>query len=309
VHENLERYLKEISHYLAVKQGADEILAEIRSHILEKAERESGGVTAESLDRTIAGYGRPRDIAAKYMDGDEIISPTFRKYLFRYTVMLFAIHFVLTVLAVSFRTSIVAIPFFFIPKMSAFWAILYLFMALVYDFGVVALILYLVTQRKGDVRLPWFGVRLARRGESGLKKPKPAVLAMLIAFFGVFLYVLLRYHTLFFYTVNGSRPESIFNPAASVFFSILFLAAFACDLIGYWIRFLFNTAWVTLVQNTIVLLILWIVWNSPIKPEYRTVPGVDLRLVGGGLVLFFIMVNVFRFLRSIVHVTREMSLP
>jgi len=309
MHENLERYLKEISHYLAVKQGADEILAEIRSHILEKAEGESGGVTAESLDRTIAGYGRPRDVAAKYMDGDEIISPTFRKYLFRYTAMLFAIHFVLTVLAVSFRVSIVAIPFFFIPKMSAFWAIPYIFMALVYDFGVVALILYLVTQRKGEVRLPWFGIRLARPGESGLKKPKRAVLAMLIAFFGVFLYILLRYHTLFFYTVNGSRPESFLNPAASVFFSILFLAAFACDIIGYWIRFLFNTAWVTLVQNTIVLLILWIVWNSPIKPEYRTVPGVDLRLVGGGLVLFFIIVNVFRFLRSLVHVTREMSLP
>ena len=309
MHENLEKYLMEISHYLAVKQGADEILAEIRSYILEKAEREWGGVTAESLDRTIAGYGRPRDVAAKYMEGDEIISPTFRKYLFRYTVMLFAIHFVLTVLAVSFRTSIVAIPFFFIPKMSAFWAIPYLFMALVYDFGVVALILYLVTQRKGEVRLPWFGIRLARRGESGLKKPKRAVLAMLIAFFGVFLYVLLRYHTLFFYTVNGSRPESFLNPAASVFFSILFLAAFACDIIGYWIRFLFNTAWVTLVQNTIVLLILWIIWNSPITPEYRTVPGVDLRLVGGGLVLFFIMVNVFRFLRSLVHVTREMSLP
>jgi hypothetical protein len=309
MHENLEKYLKEISHYLAVKQGAEEILAEIRSHILEKAERESGGVTAESLDKTIAAYGRPRDVAAQYMDGDEIISPTFRKHLFRYTAMLFAIHFVLTVLAVSFRTSIVAIPFFFIPKMSAFWAILYLFMALVYDFGVVALILYLVTQRKGDVRLPWFGVRLAPRGESGLKKPRLAVLAMLVAFFGALLYLFLRYHTLFFYSVNFSRPESLLNPAASVFFSILFLAAFACDIVGYWIRFLFNTAWVTLVQHAIVLLILWIAWNSPIKPEYRSVPGVDLSLVGGGFVLFLIILTVFGFLRSIVRVTREMSLP
>ncbi|MCX5752878.1 MAG: hypothetical protein NTW97_04430 [Candidatus Krumholzibacteria bacterium] len=309
MHENLEKYLKEISHYLAVKHGANEIIAEIRSHILEKAERESGSVTAESLDRTIAGYGRPRDVAAKYMDGDEIISPTFRKYLFRYTAMLFAVHFVLTVLAVSFGTSIIAIPFFFIPKMSAFWAIPYLFMALVYDFGVVALILYLVTQRKGDVRLPWFGVRLANRGESGLKKPRPAVLAMLVAFFGVLLYLFLRYHTLFFYTINFSRPESLLNPAASVFFSILFLAAFACDIIGYWIRFLFNTAWITLAQHAVVLLILWIVWNSPVKPEYRSVPGVDLSLVGGGFVLFLTVLTVFGFLRSLVRVAREMSLP
>jgi hypothetical protein len=309
MHENLEKYLKEISHYLAVRQGADEILAEIRSHILEKAEREAGGVTAESLDRTIAAYGRPRDVASKYMDGDEIISPTFKKHLFRYTAMLFAIHFVLTVLAVSFRASVVAIPFFFIPKMSVFWAIPYLFMALVYDFGVVALILYLVTQRKGDVRLPWFGVRLARRGESGLKKPRLAVLAMLVAFFGIFIYIFARYHTLFFYSSNGSSPESLLNPAASVFFSILLLAALACDIIGYWIRFLFNTAWVTLVQNTIVLLILWVIWNSPIKPEYKTVPGVDLSIVGGGLILFLIVVTVIRFFGSLVRVTREMSLP
>jgi len=99
--------------------------------------------------------------------------------------------------------------------------------------------------------------------------------AMLIAFFGILLYVFLRHHTLFFHTVNFGRPESLLNPAASVFFSILLLAALACDIIGYRIRFRFNTAWVTLVQNTIVLLILWIAWNSPIKPEYRTVPGVD----------------------------------
>jgi hypothetical protein len=309
MHENLEKYLKEISHYLAVKQGGDEILAEIRSHILEKAERESGGVTEASLDKTIAGYGRPRDVAAKYMDGDEIISPTFKRYLFRYTAMLFAIHFVLTALAVAFRASIVAIPFFFIPKMSAFWAIPYLFMALVYDFGVVALILYLVTQRKGDVRLPWFGVRLAPRGESGLRKPRRAVLAFLVALFGIFLYIFVRYHTLFFYSINAGRPESLLNPASSVFFSILFLAAFACGIMGYWIRFLFNTAWIKLVQDTIVLLMLWIAWNSPIKPEYRTAPGVDLSLVGGGIILFLIIVNVFAFLRDLVRVTREMSLP
>jgi hypothetical protein len=309
MHENLETYLGEISHYLAVTQGANEILAEIRSHILEKAEQESGGATTEAIDRAIAAYGSPRDVAAKYLDGEEIISPTFKKHLFRYTTMLFAIHFALTALAVFFRTSIVAIPFFFIPKMSVVWAMPYLLMALVYDFGVVALILYLVTQRKDGVRLPWFGVRLAPRGESGLKKPKSAVLVTLIAIFGALLFVFIKYHTIFFYSINGSRPQSLLNPAASVYFSILFLAALACDIIGYWVRFLFNSAWVTLAQNTVVLLILWIVWNSPIEPEYASAPGADLNLIGGGLVLFFIVLNVFRWLRSIVRVAREMSLP
>jgi hypothetical protein len=213
------------------------------------------------------------------------------------------------VAAVASRTSIIAFPFFFVPKMSAFWAVPYLLMALVYDFGVVALLLYFVTQGKRDVRLPWFGLRIARRGESGLKRPKPAVLAALIVFFGVLLYAFVRYHSLFLYFVDFKGPESILNPASSVFFSILFLAALACDIIAYWIRFYFNTAWVTLVQHGIVLLLLWIAWNSPIHPVYRDVPGVDMRTVGAGFVLVLIVLNVFRFLRSLARVTREMSLP
>jgi hypothetical protein len=309
MHENLEKYLGEISHYLAVTQGAKEILAEIRSHIIEKAEQESGGATPEAIDRAIAAYGSPREVAAKYLDGEEIISPTLKKHLFRYTTMLFAIHFALTALAVFFQVSIIAIPFFFIPKMSVWWALPYLLMALVYDFGVVALILYFVTQRRDGVRLPWFGLRITPRGESGLKKPKRWVLVMLLAIFGALLFVFIKYHAIFFYSVNGSRPQPLLNPAASVYFSILFLAALACEIIAYWVRFLFNSAWVTLAQNTIVLLILWIVWNSPIEPEYASAPGADLNLIGGGFVLFFIVLNVFRWLRSIMRVAREMSLP
>lgn len=307
MYEKLEKYLKEISHYLAVEQGADEILAEIRSHILEKAERESGAVTQESLQKTIAAYGRPRDIAANYMEGHEIISPTFKKHLFRYTAILFAVHFILTVVAVYFRASIIAIPFFFIPKMGIVAACIYVPMAFVYDFGIVALILYFVTQRRKDMRLPWFGISIGPRGTSGLKRPKPVILALLIALFVALLIIALKYHTLFFYSINLRRPESLLNPAASIFFSIMFLAAFACRIIAYWVRFIFNSAWVTLAENGIILLILWVVWNSPIKPEYRPIPGFDARLAGGVLVLGLIILTALRFLRSLVRITREMS--
>jgi hypothetical protein len=308
MYETLEKYLQDISHYLAVKQGADEILAEIKSHILEKAEREGGAVTEETLQKTIAAYGKPQEVAAKYVEGHEIISPTFKKHLFRYTWMLFAVHFILTVVAVYSQASIIAIPFFFIPKMSAFWGVIYLPMALIYDFGLVALILYLVTQRKRDVRLPWFGIPIVPRGASGLKRPKAAVLAMLIALFVLFLGVVLKYHTLFFYSVNLSKPESLLNPAASIFFSIMFLAAFACSIIAYWVRFIFNSAWVPLVESVVILLILWVVWNSPIKPEFRYIPGFDARYAGGVLVLALIALTALRFLRSVIRVTREMSL-
>ena len=307
MYENLDKYLREISHYLALEQGADEVLAEIKSHILEKAEGESGGVTEESLRNVIAAYGRPQQVAAKYVEGREIISPTFRKHLFRYTGVLFAVHFVLTVLAVYFRVSIIAIPFFFIPKMTAFWALIYLPMALIYDFGLVALMLYAVTQRNRDVRLPWLGISIAPRGTSGLKRPRPGVLALLVAVFAVLVFVTVKYHTLFFYTINFSKPASLLSPAASIFFSILFLAAFACSIVAYWIRFIFNSAWVTLVESVVILLILWVVWNSPIRPEYRSVPGFDARLAGGILVLVLIVLTALKLLRNVIRVAREMS--
>jgi len=309
MHESLEKYLKEISHYLAVKQGSDEILAEIKSHILEKAERESGAVTEESLNKIIGSYGRPRDVAAKYMEGQEIISPTFKKHLFRYTALLYAVHFILTIVAVYFRTSIIAMPLFIIPKMPVLVALNYLLMALIYDFGLVALVLYLVTQKKWDVRLPWPGISAGRRGESGLARPKIALLGVRIAFFFLLLFLLVKYHTIFFYNVNFHAPESMLNPASSVFFSIMLIAAYACHTIAYWVRFLFNSAWVRLVENTVILLILWVIWNSPIRPEYKSVPGVDLRLIGGLFVVFFIILAVMGILRSLVRVAREMSLP
>jgi hypothetical protein len=307
MHENLERYLREISHYLAVEKGENEILAEIRSHIMEKAEGESGAVTDESLERAIAGYGRPRDVAAKYLEGREIISPAFRRHLIRYTTMLFALHFILTALAVYFQASIVAFPFFFIPRMGPFMGLLYLLMALVYDFGLVALVLAFVTQRKEGARLPWLS--LPRRWQLGLKRPRAAVLVMLLAILAVFVAVLARYHTIFFYNVNFHRPTSLLNPAASVFFSLLFIGAFACEVIGYAVRFLFNSAWVTLVANAVQLLIFWVAWNSPIVPEFKSVPGFDLRMAGGAFLVACTVLAVWGLLKSIYFVAREMSLP
>jgi len=309
MYESLEKYIQEIGHYLAVEQGADEILAEIRSHILEKAAHESGAVTEESMERIITAYGRPREVAAKYMEGQEIISPTFKKHLFRYTTLLFAIHCVLSVVAVYLRTSIIAFPFFIIPKMPVWVALIYLPMALVYDFGLVALTLYLVTQRKKDIRLPWFGVSTARRGESGLKRPKVALLVVRMAVLLGLIFLLVRYHSIFFYSINLGPPESLLNPASSIFFSIMFIAAYACHVIAYWTRFLFNSAWVQLVKHVIILLILWVIWNSPIGPEYKSIPNFDPRVAGGLLVLFLTVVNMIGFLRSLVRVTREMSVP
>lgn len=309
MNENLEKYLDEISHYLSGGRVSDEILAEIESHILEKAQREYGSVTPESIRKTIAGYGPAQDVAAKYMEGQEIISPKFKRYLFRYTALLFSLHLALTLVAAWFQTSIIALPFFFIPRMGLPTLFIYLPMALVYDFGVVALLLYVITQRGAGARLPWFGVPAGRRGESGLEKPRRRTLALLLAIFAVLLAIFLRYRTLFFVSINFGRMESLMSPSASIFFSIVFLAAMACRVVCYWIRFVVNSAWVLVAENVIILLILWVAWNGPIRPDYNNVQGVDLSMAGGIFLAVLIVLTFFRLIGSLIRLTMEMSLP
>ncbi len=61
--EKLEAYLEEIGHFLAGRQEREEILSEIRSHILEKAEQEYGQATEASLAEVLAAYDPARRVA------------------------------------------------------------------------------------------------------------------------------------------------------------------------------------------------------------------------------------------------------
>jgi hypothetical protein len=154
--EKLEAYLEEISHFLSGPEEREEILSEIRSHVLEQAEQEFGAVTDESLDRVIAAYGPARRVAEKYVDGRPIIAPAYKRFLFRYTALLFALHSLLTVVAVVIiKKSLIFFPILYVPSMDPFEALFYLPTAFLFDFGVIALVLYLITQSKREVRLPW----------------------------------------------------------------------------------------------------------------------------------------------------------
>lgn len=143
--DKLEVYLEEISHFLSGREEREEILAEIRSHILEKAEQEYGQATGASLGKVIAAYGPARRVAEKYLDGRQIIAPAYNRYLFRYTALFFAFHFVLTVVAVIFKKSFLMFPFLYVPSMSPFDALFYLPTAFLFDLGAVTLILFLIT--------------------------------------------------------------------------------------------------------------------------------------------------------------------
>ncbi len=156
MHKNLENYLEEIGHFLSEREEREEILSEIRSHILEKAEREEGPVDESVLAKVIAAYGTPRRVAEKYLEGKPIIAPAFRRHLFRYTSLLFAIHLFVIILTVALKRSVsVFFPFIFVPRMDLVEAALYLPMAFLADFGLVALVLFIMTRSGREIRLPW----------------------------------------------------------------------------------------------------------------------------------------------------------
>jgi len=315
MYKKLEDYLKEIGHYLVVKEGRDEILSEIKSHILEKTAQEFGKVSEETLEKIIANYGNPKKVAGQYLEGEEIISPFFKKYLFLYTGILFVFHLGLTLLSFIFGWSIVIFPFFYIPRMENLWALCYLPMALVYDFGLVCLFFYLVTQAKIEIRLPWPKIkwRLPKAPEKKWIQPKIIFLVLMLAGFSIIVYAYLKYHTLFFMSLDfRNQAESLLNPEASRWYSLFLITIIACEIIVYGLRFFTQSEWIPLLKNAFYLVLVWIIMNNPIEDALIRLQSPDLEFVlyvveraGIFIVVVFGIVAAIDFFQSLWRISRK----
>jgi len=67
--ELVEEYLEEVRSYLP-EESADDIIEELRTHIMDKAE-EMGGLTVKNVYRIIRDLGEPRELASRYVVGGE----------------------------------------------------------------------------------------------------------------------------------------------------------------------------------------------------------------------------------------------
>jgi hypothetical protein len=243
MYKNLESYLEEISHFLSGRAEREEILTEIRSHILEKAEQENGPVDEAALEKIIAAYGKPRRVAEKYLDGRPVIAPVFQRHLFRYASLLFAIHSAFVFFAVVFKKSFTVFPFLYVPDLSIVDAVMYLPMAFMADFGAVALILYFITRSGREIKLPWpkFAADLDE-----VKAPAAKTLAARIATVagaGIMLAITAwafglyaRFQTLFVVSFNLQKFRPLFMPLPGRLISLAVLAMMAAGTIGLFIR-------------------------------------------------------------------------
>jgi hypothetical protein len=270
----LETYLEEISHFLSGRAEREEILSEIRSHILEKAATEHGGTDDAAIDKAIAAYGPPRRVAERYAEDRPIIAPTYKRYLFRYTSILFAAHLLLTVFAVALRKSFVIFPFLYMPEMGVLDALMYVPMAFLADLGAVALVLYFVTQQGKDVKLPWprFGADLDEfKPQKGFWAGRFATAVgavVLLALTDFALYILSKYGTIFLYFENlkeSRGPVPLFTPGAGRRLSLIVIAMLAAATMKLFIRLFTRSRWVDVASNVVSLALIGLLLRQPFE--------------------------------------------
>ena len=266
----LEAYLDEISHFLSGREEREEILSEIRSHILEKAAAEHGETGDAAIDKAIAAYGPARKVAEKYLDGRPIIAPAYKRTLFRYTTFLFAIHSFLTVIAVVFKEDFIFFPFLFMPRLGVIEALMYLPTAFLTDLGVVTLVLYFITQSGKDVRLPW--PKLAVDLDE-VKPPKKGffvsrigtavgfIVMLAITDFASLLFS--RHHSIFFVNLDWTDPRPLFTPGAGRRLSMIVIAMLAASTMALLIKLFTRSRWVDVGSDIVSLGLIGLLLRQP----------------------------------------------
>lgn len=314
----LEDYLNEIYHYLPLKNGKEEILSEIKSHILEKTKNEYGEITDEILKKEIENYGNPKIIAEKYLEDYHIISPAYKKYLFHYTGIFFVIHYGLIIFSAIFNYKLMLFPFFYIPVLGSHlpvWnhVILLIPMTFFYDLGIVCLFLYFVTQNEKTNKLPWIKINLTRliKAPEKTERPKINILGLLVIGLIVLILIYLRYDTLFFLslgweeTSGWQKMTSIFKPSVSMWLSLSVIFIYFIEILHYIIRFFAESLWIKLIKDSLILIILWLILSYPMEDGFVDFPYIDLNNIFFPLILFLTIIAGLNFLKSIIEVLKS----
>ncbi len=313
----LDAYLEEISHYLAGRAEREEILSEIRSHVLEKAEREFGAADDAAVDKVIAAYGPARRVAEKYLDGVQpIIAPAYKRFLFRYTSLLFAFHAALTVVAVAFKKSFIMFPVIFMPRLGVVDAVMYLPTAFLTDLGVVTLVLYLITQSGKEYRLPWpkFAVDLdeVKPPAKGVIWEKIAltvgtIIMLSITDFALALYV--KHHTIFFVNLDWHNPRPLLIPEVGQRVSLIIIAMFASWTLAMFAKIFFSTRWIDAASSAVSLALIGLLLRQPFdNPFAVSVPAAALPKIKYALtfmLLFIALMTTIDLVKNLIRIGRR----
>ena len=312
----LEIYLEEISHFLSGRAEREEILSEIRSHILEKAAEGPGGTADAAIEKAIAAFGPARKVAERYLDDRPIIAPAYKRYLFRYTSLLFAVHALLTVLAVVFKEDFVLFPFLFMPRLGVIEALMYLPTALLADLGIVTMVLYFITQSGKDIKLPWpkFGVDLDEVKPPArsfwLSRIATAVGAVfMLAFTDFALYVFARHGTIFFANLDWANLRPLFTPGPGRRISVVVIAMLALSTMTLLVKLFTRSRWVDVASNAVSLGLIGLILRESFDGLFaihlteRGLRAVKFSVKFG--LLFFALMTAVELIKNVVIISRR----
>ena len=315
--DKLEAYLEEISHFLSGRAEREEILSEIHSHIMEKAAEGPGEFTDAAIEKAIAAFGPARKVAERYLDESRpIIAPAYKRYLFRYTTLLFAVHALLTIVAVVFKKDFILFPFLFMPRLGVIEALMYLPTAFLADLGIVTVVLYFITQSGKDVKLPWpkFAVDLDE-----VKPPTGKLLwsrifmgigaVIMLAITDFALYLFARHQTIFFVNLDWTDPRPLFTPGAGRRLSLIVIAGFAVSTLTLLIKLVTRSRWVDVIGSFVSLGLIGLILTQPfdnlfaVKIAENLLP--KIRFAAKFTLLFIALMTTIDMIKNIVIISRR----
>ncbi len=192
---------------------------------------------------------------------------------------------------------------------------MYLPTAFLADLGLVAVVLYFVTQSGKDVRLPWPKIGLDL---DEVRPPKKvfwgrvgtavgAVVMLAVTDFA--LYIFARYHTVFLYFTDGSDPRPLLAPGPGRYLSLIVIAQLAVSTMTLLVKLLTRSPWVKIVSNVISLGLIGLVLRVSFDGLFAvTMSEKLLRVLKANIkitLLIIALVVTYELVRDVVRVSRH----
>lgn len=299
----LENYLDEVKTYLVMDnpKKREDLLMEIKSHIIEKAESKYGKSDEEAVKKVIEEYGTPREVGSRYSEEKTIIAPHYKNYLFMYTGIAFAIHLGLRLFGLIAST-------LGNEQVSAWEGLLELVSLIpttfIFDFGLVALILYFVTKYNNKAELASFS-GLVKKGKE--EKLSAKIFELVISIAGaIAFYYFMRFGPVYISESGAELSEVAFNALEIIKFAFLIgFGLMVINSVSAAIKLVNNSELVEIIFDVVGIIYLYLLLTPAYIGGFASFAGVRLKEIN--LVAFkgfAVFVSIILVISLVFHVIR-----
>lgn len=299
----LENYLDEVKTYLVMDnpKKREDLLMEIKSHIIEKAESKYGKSDEEAVKKVIEEYGTPREVGSRYSEEKTIIAPHYKNYLFMYTGIAFAIHLGLRLFGLIAST-------LGNEQVSAWEGLLELVSLIpttfIFDFGLVALILYFVTKYNNKAELASFSGLVKKRKD---EKLSGKIFELIISIAGaIAFYYFMRFGPVYISESGAELSEVAFNALEIIKFAFLIgFGLMVINSVSAAIKLVNNSELVEIIFDVVGIIYLYLLLTPAYIGGFASFAGVRLEEIN--LVAFkgfAVVVSIILVISLVFHVIR-----